>query len=520
MKKNKSIASEALMLTLSAIVVRLFGLIFKIPLSYILSDEGMGYFNTAYSVYSFFYVISSSGIPKAISVLIAENSALNDENENEKVFLSSFRVFSIIGILASVIFIMISKPISIFLGSVNSNAAMLMIAPSVFFVAAASSLRGYFNGKLKLFPIAVSELIGAISKLFFGLLFSKISYSMGHTNDIIAAFSILGITIGSLLSFVYLYICKIITAKENKKEKYKIPYLKYIKKIGKIALPITMTSAVGSIFNLLDISLVMHMLQKDGFTDLQANILYGNYTTLVVPMFNLAATVLTPISMVILPILTKIYYNKDEAMFMDKSSLMGEISLIIAMPICFIFLFSSYPILSFVFEKSGAAMAAPLLTVLSPGVIFMALLLVCNTVIESRGNFKAPFISLTCGSIIKLIISFIMITNDNINIIAAPIGTILSYALGFFISYFYLFFKMKIKLRFFSNIFMSGAVSFFASAVSLYAQKYIKITESMQIKTLIALVIFLSLYAVYVFLYYLKSKKRIFNMQIRQKNQV
>ena len=58
----------AIWLTISGLVVKFLGLIYKIPLSYILSDEGMGYFNSAYTVYTFFYLICSAGIPKAISI--------------------------------------------------------------------------------------------------------------------------------------------------------------------------------------------------------------------------------------------------------------------------------------------------------------------------------------------------------------------------------------------------------------------------------------------------------------------
>ena len=90
---EKQVVSGALMLTASMIIVKIFGLIYKVPLSYILSDEGMGYFNTAYSVYTFFYVISSSGLPKAISII----TAASDEDGADRACLTAFRGFFIIG---------------------------------------------------------------------------------------------------------------------------------------------------------------------------------------------------------------------------------------------------------------------------------------------------------------------------------------------------------------------------------------------------------------------------------------
>ena len=69
MKDNSSFAKGAILLTVSTVLVKVFGIFYKIPLSYILTDEGMGYFNTAYTIFSFFYIVSSAGVPKAISIL-------------------------------------------------------------------------------------------------------------------------------------------------------------------------------------------------------------------------------------------------------------------------------------------------------------------------------------------------------------------------------------------------------------------------------------------------------------------
>ena len=71
-KNTKKLLSGAAWLGLSAILLKIIGLVYKIPMSYLLGDEGMGYFNSAYTVYTFFYIIGSAGIPKAVSILCAK----------------------------------------------------------------------------------------------------------------------------------------------------------------------------------------------------------------------------------------------------------------------------------------------------------------------------------------------------------------------------------------------------------------------------------------------------------------
>lgn len=61
--------SGVLVLTVSNILVKAIGLLFKIPLHDYLGDEGMGYFNAAYTIYTWFYMVSTAGLPVAISVM-------------------------------------------------------------------------------------------------------------------------------------------------------------------------------------------------------------------------------------------------------------------------------------------------------------------------------------------------------------------------------------------------------------------------------------------------------------------
>ena len=86
-----NIIRGALSLTVSGFIVKVIGLVFKVPLSYILSDEGMGFFNSAYTVYTFFYIICTAGIPKAISILIA--GAEGETNNRKEVYKTAFYVF-------------------------------------------------------------------------------------------------------------------------------------------------------------------------------------------------------------------------------------------------------------------------------------------------------------------------------------------------------------------------------------------------------------------------------------------
>ncbi len=73
MKKGKqSFIKGAFILSLSGIICKILGAVYRIPLSNILGTEGMGCYQMAYPVYSMLVMASTAGIPVAVSKRVAE----------------------------------------------------------------------------------------------------------------------------------------------------------------------------------------------------------------------------------------------------------------------------------------------------------------------------------------------------------------------------------------------------------------------------------------------------------------
>ena len=119
-EKNNSVIKGALSLTLSVLIVKIIGFIYKIPLSYILTDEGMGYFNSAYTVFTFFYVLCSGGVPRGVSILVAKASVEGSADDVEKILSVTLRVFISIGISFTLLLLLFSNFFAKLIG--NSDA--------------------------------------------------------------------------------------------------------------------------------------------------------------------------------------------------------------------------------------------------------------------------------------------------------------------------------------------------------------------------------------------------------------
>ncbi len=499
---DKKLIGGALSLTASGLIVKFLGLIYKIPLSYMLSDEGMSYFNSAYTVYAFFFVICTAGIPKAVSILVAEADSVGADSE--KIYKGAFRFFLACGFVLSALFAFFAGEISSFIGSGESRYSMLSVAPSIFFVCAAGVLRGYFNGKLDFLCIAFSELISGGARLVFGLSFAFIAYKIGMPLFYSSALTMLGTTIGSFLGFVYL-MSKKKSKTENKLGQNKYTYgRENIKRILRLAFPLTLTGAVGSISSVVDISIILNRLRCAGYNEFQSNILYGNYTTLSVPMFNLIATLIAPVCTVLLPWLSASGSASDiKSLTKNVRSTVAVISTF-CVPAVFLFAFCSGDILAILFEDSSASMSAPLLALLAPGVIFMCLLTVINTSLEALKNTVIPLTSMIIVTVVKLGCSYIFIGDADIGILGASVATCLAYFVGFAFVLIYAVCRNVISVRILTPIIPVMIYSVIAiSVVNLLKNVIVK---DGAVVSLINLIVFAIIYCS---LYYIFSFKRV-----------
>lgn len=432
--------SDAFLLTASALTVKILGVIYKIPLSYALTDEGMGYFNTAYTIFSCFYIICSAGVPKAVSILSSKYRAAGETENALRVFKMARSAFTFIGLICTFLLIILRNPISRLLANNKAAPSLLSIAFSLVFISVSGVYKGYLNGLGKHIPIALAEVTEAIFKLVFGLFFAYISMRGGLSYEYVSAYTICGISVGAVASsFILCLGVKISKSKDKTEQNSRLCHgkQKILKKIFKISIPIALTSLILGAVNLIDLSLIMRRLCYAGYSSYEANNLYGNYTTLATPFLNFTVAIVSPISAAALPRLCKAHTTGKGDKLLKETENMISFSLFLSVPLSIGFIFFSKEILSFIFTEKAALIAAPHLTLLAPAFTVSALLICVNTVLESTGHTFAPLICMSAASVFKIISTYYLVGNRTFGISGASIGTVIFYsaALVFSASY-------------------------------------------------------------------------------------
>ncbi len=496
--KKKSVLSGAVMLTVSALVVKILGLIYKIPLARFLGEEGMGYFNSAYTVYTCFYIIVSAGVPKAITILLARSSIKGNPSDERKILNTAMKLFFTVGLSLTLLLSVLAGPLSDLIANKGSLYSILAIAPSVLFVAIGSVQRGYLNGKNTLLPISVSQVIEGCGRLVFGLIFASMGIKNGFSLEKISALTIFGTTLGTVISSIYLFfVCLPMLGKSKKRDCSTLKGKEIAKHIVKIAIPITVSAGVMTVTNVIDLGMIMQRLQSIGYSEWEANNLYGAYSTLAVPMFNLAVALITPISIAILPSMTKHYALGRKKEFINSLESTMQLSVFIAIPMAVAFGVFSKEILALLFENSMVEHAYLLLTLLSPAIIFVAPLTIINTALEATGAVRAPLYSMVVGATVKLIFTHYLVGNAEFGISGAPIGTALFYLVSLITSLSVLARKDKSSLRGMLSVWRPLLNSIGSAAISkIIVQIVLKDAET-PVKTILFGVVFVGLYLIF-----------------------
>jgi stage V sporulation protein B len=243
-----------------------------------------------------------------------------------------------------------------------------------------------------------------------------------------------------------------------------------------------------------------------------AEIAYGNYSTLAVTMAHLPSAFIQPIASSLTPTLTASLAamrnaTTEEDRITKRASSMKimysclKFASIISIPFALGMAVLSGPILSLLFKDPvSVASAAPLLSILSIGVFFTAMLTISTSILQSFGLQRKTMISMYSGVIVKLVLNLILIPNPEIGIYGAPIATVCGYFTMAAINFCFIIKHVGIKIQFFQNFLKA----FFASAISsvftiLVYQALSKLSHP-TIATITAILVTMVVYAVLLFL--------------------
>lgn len=451
MKQNY--LTGAAILSLSTIVVKVIGMFYKIPLQRIIGENGFAYFTAAYDIYTVLLVISTTGLPVAMSRMIAEARTLGNGKQMHRIYTTALLAYMSIGAFGTGVMMLLPKLLAgPVMGIPNAWYSIFALGPAVLFICFASACRGLFQGQENMTPTAVSQVIEALGKLLLGLGLAWLVMRRFDDDALASGGTIVGISIGAGASALYLFF----KYRRNKRDILSLggaaqPYGSTAKRLIAIALPITVGAAGLQLINLLDSITVMHRLTtagsaaaaasgsvmgkmleiarqnpKENLSLVQnaaenAKGIYAYCQTI----FNFPTAFIPCITIAIIPAITGFLTRKDrkgmQAVQNSSMRLMG----LIAMPCAVGLLVLAEPIMALLGSYGGEKLkiAAWLLALLAPTVLINSISTMTTAIMQAHNHMVLPVINTLIGGVMKVLVNFILVGNPGIAILGAPIGT-------------------------------------------------------------------------------------------------
>lgn len=427
--KKQGFLQGAAILTFGTLLVKLIGALYKIPMNRIIGTEGFGHFNVAYSIYNVLLMISSTGLPIAVSRMISEANTLGRKQQVQKIYKVSLRLFLVVGIVCSGTMLIFAPQLAKLMRDADAVYAIAALAPAVLFVCIICSFRGYFQGQQYMTPTAVSQVIEALCKLILGLGAVFLILRLGFGVAEAAGGAILGVTLGTVFAAVYLffqYRKKQVVLTEADRSIPADSTSATLKQLLKLAVPITIGSAGLQIFNALDTMIIQGRLQDAiGLTVKEATSMFGTYSA-AQTFYMLPSALVQPLAISVIPTVTAALTlnNYRKARSTEESAV--RMTALIGLPCGAGLAVLASPIQKWLYgyDAETLSVAGPILALLGVAVIFNCMVTVTNGILQAHGKVNIPIYTTLVGGLVNIITDYVLIGMGAIHIYGAAIATI------------------------------------------------------------------------------------------------
>lgn len=419
--KDSKFLKGAFTLTLSGLLVKIIGAIYRIPLYAILGSEGMGLFQMAYPIYAILLTVSSAGLNVAISKVVAERWALKRWGGARASFRVSMGLMVVFGLLASLTLYSLSGWIALNMAKdPRAKISIMAISPALFVVSVLSAFRGWFQGIEEMEAPAISQVLEQIGRLLTMFILARMLLPRGI--EYAASGATFGAVVGALVGVlyigsVYVFKSKNWTKCDGEEEE---SVLSSAKEIISIAVPVSLASAVFGITELLDLGLVPGRLQAGGILPHEATRLYGQLSAGAFPLLNLPTIFTGALQVALVPSISSAIVLKDRESVARRVKKALSITIALALPAALGLYVLSDPIPMLLYNDPGVSRV---LRPIAPAVFFLALQQVTSGILQGLGKLKVPLINLLWAALVKAILTYTLVSIPSINIVGAAIAT-------------------------------------------------------------------------------------------------
>lgn len=418
-KAAGSFIKGATILAAAGILSRLLGLFFKVPLYHMYGSYGNGIFYNVTNIYNFLLMVSTVGIPVAISKMVSENLARKDYHAVKGTFRISMITLVTVGGAASLfLFFGAQWMIDVTGWPQDSYPSILAIAPAPLIISVCSAYRGYFQGFQIMNPTAVSQILEQIVRVGLGLLLCWYGmYVMGNLGMGVAG-SVFGATAGGIAAMLLLFILyELFKQKRDSRMMLASPERQSSKQLFKrliyIAIPVTLTSSIVSLFSVIDSGIYTWRLAAAGINAALGTSMIGDLGNAEI-LINIPLVISGNLAVAFMPSVSESFVLKDRKMLNQKINLAIRLIILVGLPCCVGLSVLSGGIFELLFP--GSEWGPGYLRIYAYVTLFMMLSNTFQSMLQGIDRFRIPLYTLAMAAGIRFVVEYFLLAIPSVNL--------------------------------------------------------------------------------------------------------
>ena len=405
-KKSSNFLVQGSILAAAGILVRIIGMVYRIPMQNKIGNAAMGMYSSAFYIYNIILLLSSYSLPLAVSKMVSARVALGQHKNAYRIFQSSM-IFSLIsGSVAGLLMFFGADFFAVkLLNEPGAAYAIKVLAPTVFVMAFLGTLRGYFQGLGTMIPTAVSQVLEQIINAVISIVAAFLLFDMGARVDIAkgtdiyadaygAAGGTLGTAAGALTALIFCFVLFRMYRRILKRQMRRDNTV-MLESYGNIArvlvatiVPVIISGTVYNVSNLVDNSIYGFYMKSVG-ESAHYMAKWGVYSGQYYLLINVPIAISNALSSSMLPSLTRTVTEGNKGEVLRKINMTIRFSMIVAIPSAVGLTLLGAPIVEMLFNQD-TKLGGDLLFLGSLAVIFFSLSTVTNGVLQGINKMKTP----------------------------------------------------------------------------------------------------------------------------------
>ena len=446
--RKSTFVKGAFITTIGIIITKILGILYVVPFHAVIGERGGALYGYAYTIYTVFMSLASAGIPLAISKIVSEYQTLGYYNAKKRVFILGKRIAFILGLICFLVILVFAPLLAkAVLGDVvggntveDVTFVIRVIGTAILIVPVLSIYRGYFEGHRFMSPPSISQVLEQLVRVVIIIAGSFTALRVFHLNlSTSVGIALFGATAGALISYLYL-VEKKLKNKGKFNEKIRsvnepiITDKTIIKKIFYYAIPFILIDIFKSVYNYVDmVTVVKGLVHNAGYSAVDAETVYSMLSTWALKFNMIVLAISTGVVVSLIPNLTESIVRKNQNEINKKITQAICILLYLTIPMTFGISFLAKPIWNLFYGNSvyGASVLSYYIFV----GLFIGLFTAMVTTLQTLKDYKAVFISLISGVLVKIIFNNYLLIVFNKMHFPAYYGVITASILGYLLSF-------------------------------------------------------------------------------------